>query len=646
VFERLLEAVRRETRGDRALADVAAISRHHRIQSSPGYDDAAVWLGDALRSAGLSPELTRVPADGRTRFGGFPMPEGWRCRRARATLHGNAGPEALADFERSPLSIVQRSDAARGRYPLVALGSLAELERTEVRGCAVLVGGPVQRAHELAVVARGAAGLVVDGRRLVPPVRTDAHDRDSLAYTSFWWVGDRTRGWGVVVSPDRGAALRARLAAGEKLEIEVDYDCERYTGEFTLVSAEIAGELPGEVLITSHLCHPRPGANDNASGSAATLECARVLAALADRGELPAKRRTLRFLWMPEFTGTYAWQALHRDRVARTLAAVNLDMVGERQQDCGSTLLLEHAPHFLGTFADELLGRIRTAAQDWVRDFSGPGHYSLARLADVPYSGGSDHALWLDPGAGVPCPMLIQWPDRYYHSDLDTVERCDPDSLALAVRAAATYAGFVAAAGAEEAAWLLQLVARGARRRLLSALERPDPWDAAHAERERGQRALASVARLAHGLAPDHALARAIERTLPLAADELEGFWDGEVTPALPARPPGHDERPGRVPVRVENAFACPIRSLAPGWEALSEPTRARLLALEGEIPGGTTALDVAWFACDGTRDVGSIAETVRREGWAVSRRQLEEWFELAEPLGLIRWRTARAEAG
>src|SRR5204863_223323 len=124
------------------------------------------------------------------------------------------------------------------------------------------------------------------------------------------------------------------------------------------------------------------------------------------------------------------------DRVHDTVAAVNLDMVGESQSDCGSTFLLEQSPHFLGSFADELLARIRSAAQDWVRDFSGAGHYSLARLAEVPYSGGSDHALWLDPSAGVPCPMLIQWPDRYYHSNLDTPERCDPDSLALAARAA------------------------------------------------------------------------------------------------------------------------------------------------------------------------------------------------------------------
>jgi hypothetical protein len=641
VFEKLLERVRSETSGERALADIVALSRYHRIQASPGYDDAAAWLVGRLREAGYEPEVVEVPADGRTRFGGFPTPEGWRCRHARATLHGARGREPLADFEAAPLSIVQRSDAGRGRFPLVALGSLAELDRADVRGKVVLVSGPAQPAHERAVVERGAAGLVLDGRRLLPPVRTEAHDRDSLAYTSFWWLADRRRGWGVVVSPARGAGLRARLAAGEPLELEVDFDCERYTGSIPIVSATLPGALPGEVLVTAHLCHPRPGANDNASGCAATLECARVLRALAGPGPAGPPRRTLRFLWMPEFTGTYAWHARRADTVRRTIAALNLDMVGESQQDCGSTLLLEQAPHFLGSFADALLARIRTAAQDWVRDYSGPGHYSLARIADVPYSGGSDHALWLDPSAGVPCPMLIQWPDRYYHTDLDAPERCDPDSLALAVRSAATYAGFLAGAGADEVRWLLGLLARVTRRRLLAALDRPDPWRAAQAERERGQRALASVGRLALGLDPDDAVPRAIAGELPGLVEELDGFWESEVAPALPAAPDA-PAAAGRVPVRVADGLACPLRWLSPGWDAAGAAARERLRSLEARIAGGTAALDVAWFACDGVRDVGAIAELVAREGWPVGAAALEEWFDLAAAMGLSRWREDR----
>ena len=119
MFERLLEAVRRETRGDRALADVASISRHHRIQSSPGYDDAAGWLAEVLRSAGLSTELTRVPADGRTRFGGYPMPEGWRCRRARATLRCTieSGARSKSASDSRPVAPRSVARARRQRQP-------------------------------------------------------------------------------------------------------------------------------------------------------------------------------------------------------------------------------------------------------------------------------------------------------------------------------------------------------------------------------------------------------------------------------------------------------------------------------------------------------------------------------------------------
>jgi peptidase M28-like protein len=638
MFEHLLEAARRACDGERTLDDVRALARFHRIQSSPGYDAAADWLEDGILRAGLTPERVQIAADGRTRHLGFPMPEGWRCRHARATLHGARGPEPLADFAQAPLSIVQRSDRARGRFPLVALAGATALDATDVRGKAVLSASPVQRLHERAVVEHGAAGLVACGRRLMPPVRTEQHDRDALAYTSFWWVGDRPRGWGVVVSPARADELRARLASGEPLEVEIDFDCERYAGETSLVTTTIPGTLPGEVLITGHLCHPQPGANDNASGAAAVLECARVLASLADRGELRGPRRTVRFLWMPEFTGTYAWRALRAERAAATVAAVNLDMVGESQAACGSTFLIEQAPHFLGSFADELLARIRSAAQDWVRDFSGAGHYSLARLAEVPYSGGSDHALWLDPSADVPCPMMIQWPDRYYHSDLDTPERCDPDSLALAARAAATYAGFVAALGPGELPWLIDLVARGARRRLLAALDRPDPASACRAERERGQRALASVHRLTRGLPAGRAHAAALAAHLPHAVESLEGFFEGEIEPAL-GRAPAPAPPPGRVPRPLGAALPPPMRWLAAGWERMDERSRARLLALESEIPGGSTALDLAWFACDGERGVGDIAATLAREGWPVKPAELEEWFDLAAALGITAWR-------
>jgi hypothetical protein len=81
------------------------------------------------------------------------------------------------------------------------------------------------------------------------------------------------------------------------------------------------------------------------------------------------------------------------------------------------------------------------------------------------------------------------------------------------------------------------------------------------------------------------------------------------------------------------------MRWLVEGWELLDERTRGRWLALEGSIPGGSTALDLAWFACDGRRGVGDIAALLAREGWPVTPEPLEEWFEFTATVGLTAWR-------
>ncbi len=636
MFERWLEATTPLVDGARALEAVRAVSRHHRIQSTAGYDDAAGWLCGALREAGIEPEVERVRADGSTRHLGCPMQEGWHCDRAVATLHGAKGSEPLADFTAAPLSLIQRSDPARGRWPLVAAGRDAD-----PGGSVVLTSEPVQRTHAREVIGRGAAGLLSDGRRLLPPVRTEEHDRDSLAYTSFWWLGDEPRGWGFVVSPARGAELRARLVAGEPLELEAEIVSRRFATEVPLVTATLPGQLPGEVLVTAHLCHPKPGANDNGSGVAAALEAARVLAELGRAGTLPRARRTIRFLWMPELTGTYAWLAGGRERATRTVAALNLDMVGESQDECGSTQLIERAPHYAGSFAEELIVRIRHASQERVAGFADGGRYAMVRTAEIPYSGGSDHSLWVDPAVGVPCPMLIQWPDRYYHSDLDTADRCDPASLAHAGRIAATYAAAVACAGADEARALLTAVGRGARRRLLGALDEREPAAAARAELRRGQVALASVARLVDG--PGGPLARALEAALPTAADELEGFFEAEIRPHLPSggRPAAARDR--RVPVRRQPSALVAMRALQAGMDTAPAEVRAAFLALDDELPLGSTAVDLAWFACDGRRTIGEIAALLHDEGCPIGEEGTGRLFETTAALGASAWREGGA---
>ena len=627
MFYDLMKAVRSEASGDLALESVRALVLFHRIQASPGLDQAAEWLATHLSAIGLRPEIERVPGDGRTRFLGHLMPQGWECTHATASLHGAGGQTALCDAALVPLSVVQRSAHTRGRWPLVWVEGGSEerdYANVEVRGRVILTEGDVHRVHQLGVLERGAQGLLAFGRRLAPPVRTAEDELDAINYTSFWWGEHEPRGWGFVVSPRVGRELRASLAAGEALELEAEIESRAFDTTIPLVSALLPGDgtLGDEILVLSHLCHPQPSANDNASGVAANLETARTLKALRDSGAFPAGPRGIRFLWMPEFTGTYAWldRRIQAKGSAGVSAALNLDMVGEDQEQCGSTLLIERPPHFMGSFAETLLARIRETAPDWVESFSGPGHFSMMRMAQVPYSGGSDHVVLMDPGIGAPSPMLIQWPDRYYHSSHDTPDRCSPASLALAARCAATWAGFLAGARERELEWLLDAVAREARVRLLEAgTER-------HAvERIRGDAALASVARFAgESTQTVNAVSAARRAFAEFAEREVGGLESGR--------------RGGRVPRRLLKAPLHYQRRLIAGYDQLPLRVREAWRLLESDPGSLATAFDVAWYACDGVRDLEEIASRVRDETGADARPQIEEFFEWTAQLGLSEW--------
>jgi hypothetical protein len=347
---------------------------------------------------------------------------------------------------------------------------------------------------------------------------------------------------------------------------------------------------------------------------------------------------------MPELTGTYAWLAADRARARRTVAALNLDMVGEDQDQCGSTMLVEHPPWFLASFAAPLVAEIRDHALDWVESYSGPGHFAMTRTAEVPYSGGSDHAALLDPEAGVPCPMLIQWPDRYYHSSHDTPDRTDPRSLALAVRCASTYAGAIAAlAEADHDVWI-DLLTRRALRDLLRAAGADDGARTLVRAHAAGQRALASLGRL--GIAEDRLdpARRRLEDAFRVENAATEHAWGAagyttRMEAVATMRPSGGTlGAPGPVPVRRPGARPDFHPHLLPGWDALSPAERRAARAFFASIPGGWTTVDLAWFACDGTRGRAAIAHAVWLETGVRATDAIAELFEWTARLGLTEW--------
>src|SRR6185436_19128413 len=242
-------------------------------------------------------------------------------------------PRVLADFATEPVALADYSQDADVTAELVDVGAGAEAAAygaKNVRGKIVLADGPLAEVHRLAVEERGAVGIVSD----FPNQRTawSGMDPDLVrwGHLSPYQTANR---FAFMISPRTAGALRQELARGV-VRLRVRVRARMVPASFDVVSATIAGTdaAAGEIVLTAHLCHQLPGANDNASGSAALLGVARALRAAIAAGELPQPRRTLRFLWLPEIAGSQAWLVSHPELAGRLRAGVHMDMVGGRPE--------------------------------------------------------------------------------------------------------------------------------------------------------------------------------------------------------------------------------------------------------------------------------------------------------------------------
>ncbi len=659
----VLEQIYRTYSGEAAWQTVADLSRFHRIQASPGYRQAAHLVHQRLVESGLQAELLSYPANEQARFWGQPAFQEWDC--AEATLHLVAPEQEaglLADFRACPIALIQRSAPFDGEVEVALLEDgeeEADYAALEVAGRVVLTRGEVRRVWELAVARRGAVGLLFDGLRAVPPVRLEGDLPDVRQYTSFWWRAGDLRCFGFVLTPRQGQRLRRLLKKGEgPVRVRARVVSRLYDGSLEVVSAAIPGLEEQEVLVVAHLCHPRPSANDNASGAAAALEAARTLQQLIAAGALPRPRRTIRFLWVPEMTGTFAYLAGREAELGRLVAGLNLDMVGEDQEQTGSAWLIERPPDAAASFAPELLARLREELSrlkgmaDLSPSHAGTGGYPLYRQAETPFSGGSDHYVLSDPSVGVPTPMLIQWPDRFYHTSADTPDRTDPHSLARAGTLAAAYACWLAAAGAEEATWLgYELVARfkarvveAAQAAVSQALGLNDGQALAGLDRrlayllQRQKAALQSLQRLAavECLVADlqAEVEEAVRHELAWAKRAME--LQLAALPDLPPHPlsAGEQQAAGLVPVRRLRG-PIPLREYLPHLSDEEREAWRQLLRARQDSPHDTlTTLALYW--ADGTRSVLEIADLVELESGIRDVELLVTYFRLLAKLGLV----------
>lgn len=502
----IVKDLQRRISGPAALGYVADISRWHRIQASPDFRRAAEYVASRVNEWGLEVECHRFPARVGERFWGYPSFDEWWAEEGWLDLVEPAEQaRRLADWEAVRLSLVPRSVSWEGEAELVHVPDGTRPEHysgLDLAGKVVLTRAEDFRRAARLAHERGAVALIFYGMRDVAPAIEGSDLPDAIQYVSFWYFDDQTPRQTAFAVPPREGRRLVRLieqaaARGEPPpRVRGRVRARLSPGEFQVVSATIPGTLPDEVLIVSHLCHPQPFANDNASGVAASLEAARVLAALRHEKRLGQPLRTLRFLWPAEMTGTFAYLQ-HRQQAGtldHLLCGLNLDMVGEKQEVTGSVFLLERPGEALSGFATDLVAALRQALFAEGVSHGHRGRFALVRLAETPFSGGSDHYILSDPMVGCDTPMVIQWPDRFYHTTADTLDKVDPDSLARAATLAAAYGWWVATATSRDVHWLAHEIHGRWRHRVIA--EAQAARTAALQQPEADQRRVPPAARL------------------------------------------------------------------------------------------------------------------------------------------------------
>jgi hypothetical protein len=123
-----------------------------------------------------------------------------------------------------------------------------------------------------------------------------------------------------------GEFLKSRLLRREKITVRAQVEAKMEDYEYQNVICHIPGTDPnaGEVILSAHLYEGivKQGANDNKSGSAGILEVARTLHTLIEDGRLPRPKRTIRFLWGPEFSGTVRCVQANTEIMEKTLCNI------------------------------------------------------------------------------------------------------------------------------------------------------------------------------------------------------------------------------------------------------------------------------------------------------------------------------------
>ena len=466
VKQDVFNAIAQEYSGERAQETIREIVEYHRIQGSPMMAGVAEKVVLAkLKSFGVEAKIEQFPSDGAKRYATFLSPIGWDMRAGELWVEAAPGagfqPYRLCRYADAPMCVATYSKGGEWSGELVDVDagtSDDDYKGRDVSGKVALASGYAADVVRQAVIKHLAVGVVI-----YPRLDDRPEHPNMVRYNGVWPHANEvesTRG-GFMISAMQYARLKQLMSKGA-VRVRGKIDASYVPGQLTLVHAWIRGnEKPDEeVLVTGHLDHPKWSANDNASGSAAMVEMARTLSTLIKAGKVPAPRRTIHFIWVPEYYGTIAYLAMHpevrrcgswddpRSKPAKLTCAIadlNLDMVGEDTVKTNGRFYFTRTPDSVPSFLDALLEDVLEQTRE-ANLFAPTGTHNYWPTEGIPYAQGSDHDMFL--GLGIPSTMLGHDPDWTHHTSEDQVDKTDASELLRVGTMASAAAEWMATADA------------------------------------------------------------------------------------------------------------------------------------------------------------------------------------------------------
>ena len=385
--QKVLRAVRGYVSGYRAYKFLKIISLYHRIQASRGLIDAISQLERVLfEEAPDNVEVNSFKYTGRAGPEWLNLPAKWEIHDAWIEIQGKR--YTYSQHPTLPAAHTPPSDGTiRGEVVKIS-DPLDEREYEKNKDKVLLVTKHHRVAYRLAAEQGVSAMIIAD----------ESKHHDSFPYYGLFLTkeeAEKATTVAVTVPWNIGNHLE-----GKHVELRVDSDLGG-PGELPVLIAWIGDKDTEGPSLIAHICHPTPGANDNASGSSAALEAFLSIAAAVEDGVLPEPDQTIRLILLPEYTGSILSMEGWLSNLSNK--GLNLDMVGRTKEYSVEPRLLytpiTHGPSMVG---DTYFDAVYSAG------IGTPIEYYMA---------GSDHDVFLAYGRdGV---MINQWPDTFYHTDSD-----------------------------------------------------------------------------------------------------------------------------------------------------------------------------------------------------------------------------------